>query len=46
MEESLLSRGDYEKIIIDQVDKKMVELLKEKDADALKRLALDLIAKG
>jgi hypothetical protein len=46
MEESLLSRGDYEKIIMDQVDKKMLEVLKEKDGDALKRLALDLISKS
>lgn len=44
-QERLMPREDYEKIIRDQMDKKMMELLKEKDGDAVRRLALDLVSK-
>jgi hypothetical protein len=44
-EESMLSRSDYEKIIRDQLDQKIVSILQEKDQDAVRRLALDLVAK-
>jgi hypothetical protein len=43
--EQLLSREDYERIVRDQMDKKMAELLKDKDSDAVRRLALDLVAR-
>ena len=44
-EAAMLSRGDYERIIRDQMDQKMLEILSEKDEDAVRRLALDLVAK-
>ena len=44
-EESMLSRSDYEKIIRDQLDQKIVEILQEKEPDAVRRLALDLVSK-
>jgi hypothetical protein len=44
--EQLLSREDYERIVRDQMDKKMSELLKDKDSDAVRRLALDLVARS
>ncbi len=44
-EASMLSRSDYEKIIRDQMDQKIVSILQEKDQDAVRRLALDLVAK-
>jgi hypothetical protein len=44
-EAAMLSRGDYERIIRDQMDQKMLEILSAKDEDAVRRLALDLVAK-
>jgi hypothetical protein len=44
-EATMLSRGDYERIIRDQMDQKMLEILSAKDEDAVRRLALDLVAK-
>jgi hypothetical protein len=44
--EQMLPREDYERIIRDQMDKKMMEILKEKDSDAIRRLALDLVSKS
>jgi hypothetical protein len=40
---AMLSRGDYERIIRDQMDQKMLEILSAKDEDAVRRLALDLV---
>ena len=42
-EASMLSRGDYERIIRDQMDQKMMSILNDKDEDAVRRLALDLV---
>ena len=44
-EAAMLSRGDYERIIRDQMDQKMLEILNDKDEDAVRRLALDLVAR-
>ena len=41
-----LSRGDYEKIVREQMDKKILEVMADKDDDALRRIALDLVQKG
>ena len=41
-----LSRGDYERIVREQMDKKILEVMSDKDDDALRRIALDLVAKG
>ncbi|MEI8133987.1 MAG: hypothetical protein WCH46_02775 [bacterium] len=43
-EAAMLSRGDYERIIRDQMDQKMLEILSAKDEDAVRRLALDLVS--
>ena len=45
-EDKLMPREDHERIIRDQMDKKIHEILKEKDGDAIRRLALDLVAKA
>ena len=42
-EANMLSRGDYERIIRDQMDQKMMDILSAKDEDAVRRLALDLV---
>ncbi len=44
-QEAMLSRSDYEKIIRDQLDQRIVSILQDKDQDAVRRLALDLVAK-
>ncbi len=44
-EAAMLSRSDYEKIIRDQMDQKIISILQDKDQDAVRRLALDLVAK-
>ncbi|HYM19889.1 MAG TPA: hypothetical protein VEW28_02680 [Candidatus Kapabacteria bacterium] len=44
-QEALLSRADYEKIVRDQLDQKLIEILHDKDEDAVRRLALDLVSK-
>lgn len=41
-----LTRGDYERIVREQMDKQIVKVLTDKDDDAMRRLALDLVAKG
>jgi len=41
-----LSRGDYERIVREQMDKKILEVMSDKDDDALRRIALDLVSKG
>ncbi|MDP4200865.1 MAG: hypothetical protein Q8922_11510 [Bacteroidota bacterium] len=41
-----LTRGDYERIVREQMDKQIVKVLSDKDDDAMRRLALDLVAKG
>lgn len=41
-----LSRADYERIVREQMDKKILEVMSDKDDDALRRIALDLVAKG
>lgn len=41
-----LSRGDYEAMVRQQMDKKILEVMSNKDDDALRRIALDLVAKG
>jgi hypothetical protein len=41
-----LTRGDYERIVREQMDKKILEVLSDKDDDALRRIALDLVQKG
>lgn len=43
-QEALLSRTDYEKIVRDQLDQKLIAILKDKDEDAVRRLALDLVS--
>lgn len=40
----LLNRGDYERIVREQMDKKILQLMSDKDDDALRRIALDLVA--
>ncbi len=45
-EQPMLSRGDYEKIVREQMDKKILEVMADKDDDALRRIALDLVTKG
>ena len=41
-----LTRGDYERIVREQMDKQIVKVLADKDDDAMRRLALDLVTKG
>jgi hypothetical protein len=41
-----LTRGDYERIVREQMDKKILEVMSDKDDDALRRIALDLVTKG
>lgn len=41
-----LSRSDYEAMVRQQMDKKILEVMANKDDDALRRIALDLVAKG
>ncbi|HET6513124.1 MAG TPA: hypothetical protein VFH43_13100 [Candidatus Kapabacteria bacterium] len=41
-----LTRGDYERIVREQMDKKILEVMSDKDDDALRRIALDLVSKG
>jgi len=41
-----LTRGDYERIVREQMDKKILEVMSDKDDDALRRIALDLVQKG
>jgi hypothetical protein len=41
-----LSRSDYERIVREQMDKKILEVMSDKDDDALRRIALDLVSKG
>ena len=41
-----LSRADYERIVREQMDKKIVQVMSDKDDDALRRIALDLVSKG
>lgn len=38
-----LTRGDYERIVREQMDKQIVKVLANKDDDAMRRLALDLV---
>ena len=45
-EEPQLSRADYEAMVRQQMDKKILEVMANKDDDALRRIALDLVAKG
>lgn len=45
-EQSQLSRSDYERIVREQMDKKILEVMSDKDDDALRRIALDLVSKG
>lgn len=40
-----LSRSDYERIVREQMDKKILDLMSNKDDDALRRIALDLVAR-
>jgi hypothetical protein len=42
-EQSQLSRSDYERIVREQMDKKILEVMSDKDDDALRRIALDLV---
>ncbi len=41
-----LSRADYERIVTEQFDRKIQEIMADKDDSALKRIALDLISRG
>jgi hypothetical protein len=41
-----LSRSDYERIVTEQFDRKIQEIIADKDDSALKRIALDLISRG
>lgn len=45
-EQLQLSRSDYERIVREQMDKKILEVMSDKDDDALRRIALDLVSKG
>ncbi len=42
----LLTRGDYERMVREQMDKKILSVMADKDDDALRRIALDLVSKG
>lgn len=44
--QNALSRSDYERIVREQMDKKILEVMADKNDDALQRIALDLISKG
>jgi hypothetical protein len=41
-----LTRSDYERIVTERFDLKIQEIIADKDDSALKRIALDLIARG
>jgi hypothetical protein len=41
-----LTRGDYERMVREQMDKKIMSVMADKDDDALRRIALDLVTKG
>lgn len=41
-----LTRGDYERMVREQMDKKILSVMADKDDDALRRIALDLVSKG
>jgi hypothetical protein len=41
-----LTRGDYERMVREQMDKKIMSVMADKDDDALRRIALDLVSKG
>lgn len=41
-----LTRGDYERMVREQMDKKIMQVMSDKDDDALRRIALDLVSKG
>lgn len=41
-----LTRGDYERMVREQMDKKIMQVMSDKDDDALRRIALDLVTKG
>lgn len=41
-----LTRGDYERMVREQMDKKIMQVMADKDDDALRRIALDLVTKG
>ncbi len=41
-----LTRGDYERMVREQMDKKIMQVMSDKDDDALRRIALDLVSKA
>jgi len=41
-----LTRGDYERMVREQMDKKIMQVMADKDDDALRRIALDLVTKN
>ncbi len=41
-----LTRGDYERLVREQMDKRILNVMANKDDDALRRIALDLVSKA